>query len=230
VADARGLVTKVRRGELGPNVLLRPVIERFLLPTVAYVAGPGEYAYFAQVSAVAAALAVAQPLAVPRWSGTVVEPHVQRALTRLGATAADLADVDALAARLARGRLGDGAAGALAALRTAISNGVSTLADAVPHASQRVLEGSRGQLAHRVDRLERRLLAAEKRRDDATARDLKLAAAALYPQGERQDRVLNAVPLLARHGPALVDGLRAQARVHAAAIVSDGVGRHAHPR
>jgi uncharacterized protein YllA (UPF0747 family) len=230
VADARALVTKVRRGELGPNVLLRPVVERFLLPTLAYVAGPGEYAYFAQVSAVATALGVAQPLAVPRWSGTLIEPRVQRALDRLGATADDLADVEALAGRLARARLGPDVADALVALRTAVDRGVDALGSAAPRTGRRVLEGARGQLAHRIDRLERRLLAAEKRSEAEVAHDLALAAASLFPRGVRQERVLNAVPLLARHGQALVDAMLDQARAHAESLVAAGVGRHAHTR
>src|SRR6185437_8122379 len=59
---------------LSPNVLLRPVVERRLLPTVAYAGGAGEIAYFAQVTAVAEALGAALPLVVPRWSATVIEP------------------------------------------------------------------------------------------------------------------------------------------------------------
>ena len=43
-------------------MLLRPVVERAILPTAAYVAGPGEFAYFAQVGAVAAQLECATPL------------------------------------------------------------------------------------------------------------------------------------------------------------------------
>jgi uncharacterized protein YllA (UPF0747 family) len=224
VADARVLVPRVGRAELGPNVLLRPVVERFLLPTVAYAAGPGEYAYFAQVSAVADALAVPQPLAIPRWSGTVIEPRVRRALGRLGAAPEELSDAEALEGRLARARLPGAALRAVDELRAAFNAHLDALA-AVPDAlAASVVDGTRAQLAHRVDRLERRLVAAEKRRASDVARDLALARAALRPRGSRQERVLNAIPLLARYGPALVDGMLAAARPHAAAIVARGAG------
>jgi hypothetical protein len=72
--------------------LLRPVIERAILPTVSYIAGPGEIAYFAQVSAVAAALDLDAPMVVPRWSTTIVEPHVSRILSRLGIEESELAE------------------------------------------------------------------------------------------------------------------------------------------
>jgi hypothetical protein len=119
IADARAIVPRVVRGELGPNVLLRPVVERFILPTAAYVAGPGEYAYFAQVSAVASALAVAQPVVVPRWSGTVIEPGVRRALTQLGLDASALRDPDAAAATVARRAMPPEVVAAIATLREA---------------------------------------------------------------------------------------------------------------
>jgi hypothetical protein len=149
---------------------------------------------------------------------------VRRALARLEATVDDLADADALEGRLARSRLPAAATAAVAGLRAAVAGRLDDLA-AVPHAlDARVVDGARAQLAHRIDRLERRLVAAEKRRADAVARDLATARAALRPRGARQERVLNAVPLLARHGPAMTDAMLAAAREHAAAIVARGAG------
>jgi uncharacterized protein YllA (UPF0747 family) len=74
----------------------------------------------------------------------------------------------------------------------------------------------------RLDRLERRWVAALKRADEAVARDFATARAALYPLGTRQERALNPVPLLARHGPALWEAMLAQARLHAASLVERG--------
>jgi uncharacterized protein YllA (UPF0747 family) len=95
LAEARAVAAKgdtARSTVLSPNVLLRPVVERAILPTAAYVAGPGEIAYFAQVTAVASALELEAPMAVPRWSTTILEPHVVRILSRLGIDESELAE------------------------------------------------------------------------------------------------------------------------------------------
>lgn len=224
--EARGLVPLVSPGDLAPNVLLRPVVERGVLPTVAYVAGPGEYAYFAQVSAVADALAVPQPVAVPRWSGAVVEPRVARALDAFGLSPDALRDPHAAERALARRLAPDGLAAEFAAFAGAIDAHVAALgavADgAPPLLSERAREGARFQLRGRVARLERRAFAAVKRRHADAMRTLAGAQASLYPNGARQERVLSFVPLLARYGPALTDGMLAGARAHADALVRRG--------
>jgi bacillithiol biosynthesis cysteine-adding enzyme BshC len=198
---------------LSANVLLRPLVERFIMPSAAYVAGPGELAYFAQVSAVADVLSLPRPLPLPRWSATVVEPRIERLLSRLGITREELLDRHAVERRLARNKLPDEVATALQDLRQTIESRVATLniADGdnlVPPAS---LEGLRGSLLHRLERVERRYLAAVKRRESDMMRDLATAAASLRPNGMRQERILNFVPFLARYGRPLLDLLREEA-------------------
>ena len=77
--------------------------------------------------------------------------------------------------------------------------------------SKEVLEGARAQLRHRVERLERRMRAAAGRGEAAAMNDLAAIRAALMPGGVRQERRLNYLPLLARHGDLLVGQLRAGA-------------------
>ncbi|HEY0779641.1 MAG TPA: bacillithiol biosynthesis BshC [Gemmatirosa sp.] len=224
IDEARALVPVVVPGELGPNVLLRPVVERGILPTVAYVAGPGEYAYFAQVSAVADALAVPSPVAVPRWSSTVVDPRAARALAGLGVPAEALRDPRAAESLVARRLAPPALAREFDAFRDSIDAHVAALGAAAlgpdPLPTERAREGARLQLRGRVARLERRALAAVKRRETEALRTLAFAQAALMPNGGRQERVLSFVPLLARYGPALVDAMLAGARAHADALVA----------
>ncbi|MDQ6887216.1 MAG: bacillithiol biosynthesis BshC [Gemmatimonadota bacterium] len=213
-------------GVLGPNVLLRPVVERQLLPTVAYLAGPAEIAYFAQVSAVAEALGVAQPLALPRWSARIIEPHIARLLDRLALDADELRDPHAAEGRLVRQRLPERALERIADFREQLEALRGSLEDALasppspPLLPPAVIEGASRTLAHRVDRLERRLVAAGKRRESELMTDIATARAALFPLGRPQERVLNAVPLLARHGPVLLDAMRARAGEHATALIA----------
>lgn len=206
---------------LSPNVLLRPIVERFIMPSAAYVAGPGELGYFAQVSAVADALDLPRPVALPRWSATLLEPRMERLLVRLGITREELRDRHSVERRLAKTKLPAGLAEALRQLRQHVESDIAALEQAdreslVPPAS---VQGLRRSLLHRLERAERRYIAGVKRREDALMRDIATAAAGIYPNGMRQERVLNWVPFLTRYGPALMEVMRNEATRYAAALM-----------
>jgi bacillithiol biosynthesis cysteine-adding enzyme BshC len=208
---------------LSANVLLRPVVERRILPTVAYVAGPGEIAYFAQVGAVAEAIQAPVPLAVPRWAATVVEPSVDRRLGRLGMVLDDLRTPHDAERRLGDRSMPAELRAALDGLREDLSRRMGTIAEATAALDHlvpdRVVEGARQQVLHRLDRLERRLRAAARARNTEAVQDLAAVRAAIMPNDQRQERRLNPVPMLARHGDLLLAQLKAGAAMHAGSLV-----------
>lgn len=234
MGQARQAASDAPRGSLGPNVLLRPVAERAILPTVAYMAGPGEIAYFAQVGPVARALGIEEPLALPRWSCTIIEPHVARLLHRYGIAPDELAHENGVESRLARETMPPALSQSLSRMRERVSGALedvtaAAVVDGTPLVDPRVVEGARIAIGHRVDRLERRLVAAIARRSVETARDVGTARGALFPRGVPQERALNFVPMLARQGPPLLEAMRAEAAKHAARLVTpdDGAGEGA---
>jgi len=85
---------------------------------------------------------------------------------------------------------------------------------------ERAVQGAAGAMLHRAERLERRFLAAVKRRETALMTDVATLRAALRPRGARQERVLSPVPILARHGMALLDDMLVAAGPHAERIVA----------
>jgi len=210
----------VASGILTPNVLLRPIVEHEILPTVTYSAGPGELAYFAQVSAVAEAMGLAVPLAVPRWACTLLEPHVETVMQRLGLQREDLHDPHEPERRLATRAMSQQSSTGLQSIRKAIAELPTSLGGEPSELGlDAAVTGAVRALEHRVDRLQRRLVAGIARRETTLMRDLATVRAALYPFGGRQERVLNIVPFLARHGLELLSELHAQAGAHAESIV-----------
>jgi uncharacterized protein YllA (UPF0747 family) len=207
---------------LSANVLLRPVVERRILPTIAYVGGPGELAYFAQVGAVAEGMGAPTPLVVPRWSATVVEPAVDRMLGRLGMMIDDVRVPHRAERRIGDRAMAPPVRDAIEALKASVEERVTAIGNAAREASlsaPEVIEGARHQLRHRVERLERRIRAAATKREEDAMRDLAAIRASLQPQGERQERRLNFIPFFARYGDALLTRLRDGAAMHAASLI-----------
>jgi bacillithiol synthase len=209
--------------DLGPNVLLRPVVERAILPTATYIGGPAEIAYFAQVSPIAETLGVARPAIVPRWSCMIIEPHVERILEKLYLLPEDFREPHEVETRIARARLPKRVLEELNATRVLIDERLDELSKAVAEEHTPVgpslTGGLRANLTRRLDRFERRLIAAAKKEHADLMQEIGTARGSLYPLGKPQERALNFVPLLARYGTPLRDDMFEQAKQHATQLV-----------
>lgn len=66
-----------------PNVFLRPVMQDCILPVAAYVGGPGEIAYYAQMKEFYGCFDLKMPIILPRFSLTIFESSIDRILDKL---------------------------------------------------------------------------------------------------------------------------------------------------
>lgn len=196
---------------LSPNVLLRPVVEAALLPTVAYLGGPGELAYLPEAASLYQALGVTTQTPVPRWSGVLVEGRVDKVLERYHLGIDDLSGTPGpLEARLVRAALPGEVDQALTELRQALGAGYEHLARAakgVDPTLERTVETARNAALGGTQDIEKKLLASLKRGNETLTGQISRTRAALYPQGEPQERVLTYASFAIRYGPALLDGL-----------------------
>jgi bacillithiol biosynthesis cysteine-adding enzyme BshC len=194
-----------------PNVLLRPIYQDTLLPTVAYVGGPGEIAYFAQMKEVYEKFALPMPVIYPRKSLTVVERKIDRILAKYHL---DIPDLWGGADRIFRS-LGEsgvpeplGRTLSLAAshLEQDFEPLIRDIADFEPTLKESA-QLARGKIVQQLKFLEKKIVRAAKKRNDIAVGQIRKAGDHLYPNGHLQERVFNIVPYLLKYGPAFMDKL-----------------------
>jgi bacillithiol synthase len=189
------------------GVLLRPLTQDLLLPTAAYVGGPAEIAYHAQIGPSYAHFGIPRPVVVPRPSVTLVEPAQARALEADEISLPDLqADPQGLLARWARQDYPE-VGGAFDRARKAIEKelaAVEEMLGGLDPTLKAAADGARGRALHQVETLQEKAMRALKKRDQSRADRLRRTRDALMPGGAFQERGLGLVNLLARHGTAVV--------------------------
>jgi bacillithiol synthase len=209
-AALKGTV-RTRPESFSPNVLLRPIVEDTLFPTVCYVSGPNELAYLAQLRKVYEHFDVPMPLLFPRLSATILDSASARFLAKhdLPLEALQARDESALN-RLLAASLPPAVDEALQHAEHAIERSMHALIQAVP-AIDPTLEGAArstlGKLQHDLMTLRSKVISAAKKRDETLRRQFFRAQGQAFPEGVPQERAIGGISLLNRYGPALVDHL-----------------------
>jgi bacillithiol biosynthesis cysteine-adding enzyme BshC len=197
--------------KFSPNVLLRPVVQDYLLPTLAYAGGAAETAYFAQAGAVYEKILGRVTPIVPRFSATLVEPKIQHGLDKYGITVLDtFQGVESLRRRLAANSLPADLQTAFERANKSIDESFSGLHESLAKLDPTLVEASQTAVSkahYQLDRLRERAMAAELRRSEVVGRKAEVLSQALYPDDALQERGIAGVYFLARYGSELLKSL-----------------------
>ena len=194
-----------------PNVLLRPVVQDTIFPTICYVAGPNELAYLGQLRGVYQHFGVPMPLMYPRASATLLDSAAVRFLTKYKLPLEALqAQDEAALNELLRAQIPPVVEESFTVASQTIEQQMTRLVEAIP-ALDPTLEGAaRSTLArmqHDLQTLHGKMIQAAKRRDETLRRQFIRARALAFPGGHAQERTIGFVSFLNQYGPALVERL-----------------------
>jgi bacillithiol biosynthesis cysteine-adding enzyme BshC len=194
-----------------PNVLLRPIVQDTLFPTAAFVAGPSEIAYLAQVSVLYGRVGRAMPVIVPRASFTLAEDKIERVLDEYGIELRELAPQDdSLLLRVTRESMPQELLDLFPAAKARIGEIYEPLVERLRELDPTLIptaEGFRGQAFHQIDSLEKKVISAAKRKEETLCRQIDKVRNALMPGGVMQERRLSICYFLIKYGWDVVDYL-----------------------
>ncbi len=191
-----------------PNVLLRPVVQDYLLPTLAYVGGAAEVAYFAQAAVLYEAILGRVTPVVPRFSATLIETKPQTLLEKHKLSFADvLQGPEPLRETIGVRLLGPnlqvsfdqaeaGVGSSMAAVKEALAQLDKTLVESAENAESKMM--------HQIASLRARAARAETRQSEVADRHARVLSNNLFPDKALQERGFAGIYFLAKHGRELL--------------------------
>ncbi len=195
-----------------PNVLLRPLIQDHLFPTVAYVGGSSELAYFAQIEALYTLLGRPMPVIWPRSSFTILEPEIAAEMDRLGLGFQNcFQEKQAFREKLVRESGYSKALMSMDSLQESLDRGLTEIlpeVQAIELPLVQALETARRKILHNIQRLKSRVVRLEEGQVSSVSNVADRLLNYCYPNRNLQERELSIHHFLARRGPSLLDVIR----------------------
>ncbi len=190
--------------QFSANVLLRPAVQDYLLPTLVYTGGAAEVAYFAQAGVVYQALLGRVTPIIPRFSATIVEPKTQRLLEKHGISLTDIFDgPDAVRQQIAARSLPQDLQAAFETTRKSLDSNLSAVKEKLEKLDRTLVdaaETSCSKMQHQLEKLYSQAARAEALKGELVSRHAETLCHGLYPDKGLQERTIGGIYFLARYG------------------------------
>jgi bacillithiol biosynthesis cysteine-adding enzyme BshC len=194
-----------------PNVLLRPVVQDYLLPTLTYIGGAAEVAYFAQVAAVYESLVDRTTAVLSRFSATLIEPKVKALLDKYNLTIPEILEgPEVLRETIGARRLPPNLQNSFEKATAAVESSMKAVRDSLAELDKTLIESAENaesKMLYQINNLRARAARAELRHSEVIQRHAELISNSLYPGKVLQERSLAGIYFLAKHGRELMNGL-----------------------
>lgn len=192
-----------------PSVVLRSVVQDYLLPTVCYFGGSAEIAYFAQSAEVYRILNRPVTPILHRQSFTIIESKHAKTLQKYDLAFTDLFEgSEALKPRIVEKFLNKEMARIFAEAESNIDKELSRLDEGL-----RILEPTladslanrRKKIIYHISNIRSKFHKAQMKKDEVIHRRIEAAFTSLFPKNGLQERTLNVNALINRHGDYFID-------------------------
>jgi bacillithiol biosynthesis cysteine-adding enzyme BshC len=194
-----------------PGVMLRPVVQDFLFPTLCYFGGGAEIAYFAQNSEVYRILERPVTPILHRQSFTVVEAKHARTIEKYDLSFADLfSGFDKLLPKIVEEFVNPSSSRLFADAEDKINIELNRLDQDISKIDPTLgdnLGNRRRKILYHIAALRKKFHRAQIERDEIVNRQLNSLFASVMPEGQLQERVLNVESFRARYGGYFIDWL-----------------------
>lgn len=206
--DRQELLDAVRSEpeNFSPNALFRPVVQDFLLPTVAYIGGPAEISYFAQSEVLYRHLLGRMPVMLPRPGFTLVDAKAQRLLKQYEIDVEQVWEgPQELGKRMSAASIPEDLAKLLESNSTEIKNRLQQWSDAVgilDPTLKPAVETAQKKIEYQSEKLQQMIGRALDRKSGVLASHEAFLSNLIYPRKALQSRELCFLPFAARWGQA----------------------------
>jgi bacillithiol biosynthesis cysteine-adding enzyme BshC len=193
-----------RAEQLSPNALLRPVVQDYVLPTVAYVGGPAELAYMAQSQVLYRELLGRMPVMVSRGGFTLLDARTAKLMERYGLTVPSFFHGedgvrDAIAQKLVPPALTE----EFSEVRRKVSHSVEQLRDDLAAFDATLAAAANKSLAkitYQLSKMEHKTARETLKRNERAGADASYMSGLIFPDKHLQERYYSILPFLARYG------------------------------
>ncbi len=202
-------LAEVSPEKFSPSVVLRSVVQDYLLPTICYFGGAAEIAYFAQSGEVYRILERPITTIFHRQSFTIIEPKQAKTLDKYDLNLEDLLiGEELLKTQIVERFLNKETTQIFAEVEETINVQLSNLEKSLREIEPTLADNSirrRQKILYHISAMRKKFYLAQIRKDDTIKRQLETMFASLLPNKHLQERTLNISTVLNKHGNYAID-------------------------